>query len=93
MIDVPGHYPWFRALFPITATRPEFSMWITSDEAVVMFARYCRARFGGGASGKVRAKAKALRKCGDVKGHDVWNQVADEIDKGTSPRSRRPSIN
>jgi|HubBroStandDraft_6_1064221.scaffolds.fasta_scaffold245003_2 hypothetical protein len=68
-------------------------MWITSDEAVVMFARYCSARFGGGASGKARAKAKALRKRGDVKGHDVWNQVADEIDKGTSSRSRRPPMN
>jgi hypothetical protein len=70
-------------------------MWISSDEAVVIFARYCAARFGGAASHKARAKAKALHKRGDIKGHDVWNQVADEIDKGTKskPRARRGTMN
>jgi hypothetical protein len=70
-------------------------MWITSDEAVVMFARYCAARFGGAASQKARAKAKALHRRGDVHGHEVWNQVADEIDKGakSKPRARRGRVN
>ena len=58
-------------------------MWITQDEAVVMFARYCRARFGKSAVYRVRAKAKALEKRGDIKGHHVWNKVADEIEKKT----------
>jgi len=56
-------------------------MWITQDEANVMFARYCRARYGKAASEQVRAKAKALKKRGDVEGYIVWNKVADEIDK------------
>ena len=70
-------------------------MWITTDEAVVMFARYCAARFGGAASRKARARAKALHKRGDVQGHDVWNRVADEIDRGTKskPRARRGRVN
>ena len=60
-------------------------MWITQDEAVVMFARYCRARFGKSASGRARAQAKALKRRGDTEGHDVWSKVAEEIDKGTKP--------
>lgn len=64
-------------------------MWIASaDEAVVMFARYCRARFGKAASQRVRARAKELRKRGDIAGHDIWNKVAEEIEQGT--RSRQP---
>lgn len=62
-------------------------MQITANEAVVMFARYCRARFGKGASKQVREKAKALKKSGDNEGHDVWNRVADEIEKGTKQPS------
>jgi len=58
-------------------------MWITSDEAVVMFARYCRARFGTAASQQVRAKAKELERRGDIEGHDIWNRVAEEIENRT----------
>jgi hypothetical protein len=64
-------------------------MQITSHEAVVMFARYCRARLGKAASRKVRATAKELEKRGDHQGQVVWNQVADEIDKGVKPVTRR----
>jgi len=56
-------------------------MWITQDEANVMFARYCRARFGKVAREQARAKAKALKKRGDLDGFIVWNKVADEIEK------------
>ncbi len=66
-------------------------MWITSSDAVVMFARYCHARLGRTASQQVRAKAKALRKRGDIEGYDVWNRVAEEIDKRAKPRSQRLS--
>jgi len=70
-------------------------MWITQDEANVMFARYCRARFGKLASGQVRAKAKALKKRGDVEGYMVWNKVADEIDteeRASARSARLPSV-
>jgi len=63
-------------------------MQITSHDAVVMFARYCQARLGKAASRKVRATAKALEQRGDHEGHVVWNQVADEIDKGLKPVSK-----
>ena len=62
-------------------------MHITQNEAVTMFARYCRARFGKKAVQKVRQQAKALQKRGDVEGHEVWNRVADEIEKNKSIRA------
>jgi len=62
-------------------------MQITEDEAIVMFARYCRARFGKSAIQRVRAKAKALEQRGDTKGHHIWNRVADEIETKSKPRS------
>jgi hypothetical protein len=67
-------------------------MRITSDEAVVMFARYCRARFGIKASEQVRAKAKKLKERGDIEGHEIWNKVAQEIEKikKKDANSRRP---
>ena len=63
-------------------------MWISEDEAVVMFARYCRARFGLSASRQAREKAKSLRKRGDLRGDAIWNKVADEIEKKGKPISR-----
>ena len=39
-------------------------MWITQDEAIVMLARHCRARFGKSDIQGVRTKAKALQKRG-----------------------------
>jgi len=62
-------------------------MRITQDEAVVMFARYFRARFRNLAGYKARTKATALKKRGDIKGHDIWTKVADELEKKTQPRS------
>ena len=62
-------------------------MWITEDQAIVMFARYCRARFGEAASQQVRAKARALEKRGDAKGHHAWTKVAQEIEKQAEPIS------
>jgi len=58
-------------------------MWITQDEAVVIFARYFHAKFGQSASSRARANAKALERRGDTDGHAVWSKVALEIDKGT----------
>ena len=68
-------------------------MQVTSHEAVVIFARYCRARFGKGASHKARERAQALEKRGDRRGHAVWNEVADEIEKAATSRARTPAIN
>jgi hypothetical protein len=66
-------------------------MQVTSHEDVVMFARYCRARFGKTAGRTARARAKALAKRGDTQGHAVWNEVADEIERAAkvSPRKSK----
>lgn len=64
-------------------------MIISSEQAVTMFARYCRARLGRAASQEVRKKAKALKRRGDIEGHEIWNEVAEEIDQA-EPR-RRPA--
>jgi hypothetical protein len=55
-------------------------MWITNEEAVVMYARFCRARFGARAKDVVSAKARDLEKSGDLEGKRVWNEVARELD-------------
>jgi cobalamin biosynthesis protein CbiD len=72
------------ALTYIAGGRWEFHMQVSSHDAVVMFARYCRARLGKAASRKVRATAKALAKRGDLEGEAVWNQVAEELEKGVT---------
>jgi hypothetical protein len=63
-------------------------MQITSHEAVKIFTRYCRARFGKSASRDVRAKARLLEQRGDAEGHKVWSEVAEEIDKDSRPTIR-----
>lgn len=68
-------------------------MRITQDEAVVMFARYLRARYRKSAVHDARAKATALQKRGDTKGHHIWNKVADEIEKNSKPRPEDASVN
>ena len=62
-------------------------MWISRHEAVAIFARYCRARFGRSSSLHVRARAQALKRRGDIEGHQVWDRVADEIEKQEQPRA------
>ena len=62
-------------------------MWITLDEAIEMYARYCNARFGAAATEKVKATARNLREKGDLDGHRIWNQVADRIEKSRSART------
>jgi hypothetical protein len=58
-------------------------MWIALPEAVTMYARFCRARYGMVASKMVRAKARELRLKGDFQGHKIWTDVAREIEHST----------
>ena len=55
-------------------------MWITTEEAVVIYARFCRARFGARAKEMVLAKADRLGAAGDIEGKRVWSDVARELD-------------
>jgi hypothetical protein len=57
-------------------------MWmVTREEAVEMYARYWAARFGNTAGGSARKMADALKLKGDLEGQNVWNAVADAIDR------------
>src|SRR5271157_5256918 len=57
-------------------------MWIpTETEAVEMFARQLVTRHRATASTRAREMAEALRRRGDVKGHRIWNAVADTADR------------
>ena len=64
-------------------------MWIDIKGAIEIYARFCRARFGGAASRMVRDRALELEKAGDLEGHRVWNEVARVIDNGDSAVERR----
>jgi hypothetical protein len=55
--------------------------WIDLDEAVEMYARICRARYGDTAMRKVRTRAMELRRAGDLEGGRVWDEVAKELDR------------
>lgn len=56
-------------------------MWPTHEDAVVMYARFCRARYGFNAYEKVSKRAKQLARSGDVAGEKIWSEVAAEIQK------------
>jgi hypothetical protein len=64
-------------------------MWmVTQDEAIEMYARMFRARHGRAASKLARKTALSLESKGDHEGHDVWNEVADTIDR--EQQGKRP---
>jgi hypothetical protein len=63
-------------------------MWIELPEAVKMYARFGEARYGEAASPMVREKAWDLERQGDLHGHQVWTDVAHEIEH---PRVARRS--
>jgi len=57
-------------------------MWMpTEDEAVEMFARHLVARHRAGASPRARQKAESLKSQGDLRGHQIWNAVADTAER------------
>jgi hypothetical protein len=63
-------------------------VWIDIEDAIKIYARFCRARFGAAAGKLVRDKALQLAAAGDLEGQRVWNEVARELDNhdGASER-------
>lgn len=59
-------------------------MWPTHEDAIVMYARFCQARYGFNACAKVKLRAKQLARGGDLAGEKIWSEVAAEIEKGAS---------
>lgn len=89
---------WFEAWFPLRlspftlrefkAVQWEFLMWPTHEDAVVMYARFCRAHYGFNAYEKVKKRATQLARSGDLVGEKIWSEVAAEIKK--NPTAGRP---
>jgi hypothetical protein len=56
-------------------------MYISIEDAIVIYARVCRTRYGKRAKRIVTEQAQALRTSGDESGAQVWQQVAVEIER------------
>jgi len=56
-----------------------------------MYARFCEARYGVSAYGKVRWQAAQLALKGDLGGEKIWNEVAEEIKKKVGVLAPQPA--
>jgi hypothetical protein len=61
----------------------ESAMWIALPDAVRMYARFCHARYGTVASKMAQEKAIELKQKGDLQGHQIWSDLAREIEHRT----------
>jgi len=66
------------------------SMWITTDQAIDIYARYCKARFGARANRLARARMAELRQSGDLEGERIWEEVSRRVEE--QPPSRAPAL-
>jgi len=55
-------------------------MWITTDQAIEIYARYCAARYGANAMRVVHERISELRVSGDGEGERVWSEVGRQIE-------------
>jgi hypothetical protein len=67
-------------------------MWPSFKDAVEMYASFLIARHESGASGYARKTAGSLENEGDHEGHEIWNEVADIIDRRQSNKMSRRSL-
>src|SRR5262249_55313931 len=61
--------------------RAEVLMHIDLNEAITIYAKACKSRFGRRARKKVLETAQTLRASGDVEGAIVWERVAGELEQ------------
>jgi hypothetical protein len=54
-------------------------MYVSDEDAAVIYARACRAWYGKRAAGVVKKRIEELRRAGDIKGVVAWSQVADKL--------------
>jgi hypothetical protein len=54
-------------------------MKVTKEDAAIMYARACRAWYGGRASRIVRNKIAQLHRKGDHDGVEAWSEVAKQL--------------
>lgn len=60
-------------------------MYIGIKDAVEIYAKACRARYGALARRLVAEQAQALLAKGDRSGAEIWQRVAAEIEKADEP--------
>jgi hypothetical protein len=62
-------------------------MWITTDQAIDIYARYCKARFGARATKLARARMAELRQSGDLEGERIWEEVSRRVEAQPAPQA------
>ena len=62
-------------------------MWITTDQAIDIYARYCKARFGARATKLARARMAELRQSGDVEGERIWEEVSRRVEQQSAAQA------
>ena len=70
-------------------------MWVpTQEEAILMFARFLKARHGTAAGNFARKTAKTLQDEGDPEGHKIWKTRATlrVIKSGTLSQMSRTAL-
>jgi hypothetical protein len=69
------------------------AMFVSTEDAVRIYAKACRSWYGGRARTVALTRAHELQQKGDLDGASVWRDLADEIERGQAPEqptSARP---
>lgn len=64
-------------------------MHVSSDDAAAIYARACRAWYGGRAPRIVKKRIEELRRAGDLEGVEAWRLVAEKL---SLLQARRPGV-
>jgi hypothetical protein len=54
-------------------------MYVTTDQAVEMYARFLKAHYGAEAKRVTEEKIRQLRDMGDTEGERIWAEVARKV--------------
>jgi hypothetical protein len=54
-------------------------MHVSPDDAAAIYARACRAWYGGRAPRIVKKRIEELRRAGDLEGVEAWRLVAEKL--------------
>jgi hypothetical protein len=64
-------------------------MWMSTDDAIRMYAQFWWSRHGAQGVRSARDRARHLQALGDVEGHRVWSRLAIEIARRREEETRR----
>jgi hypothetical protein len=57
-------------------------MFVSTQDAIRIYARACRSWYGSRARKMALTRAHELQQRGDLEGAQVWRELADEIERG-----------